>query len=58
MLHEVKPGKAGEHQFKPSPDFVGGYHIGLIEFCMTVKPSWFHRYMVRLVLGWEWKDAA
>ena len=57
MLHEAGEQDLSGAQFTTPPDYVGGYHIGLVEFCMSQKPIWFHRVMVRLVLGWEWKDS-
>ena len=38
------------------PIYVGGYDIGGVRFMLTRRPSWWHRLMVRLVLGWEWHD--
>lgn len=36
---------------------VGAYWIGDgIGFHMLTRPSWFHRLMMRLLLGWVWKD--
>ena len=39
--------------------YVGGYRFGgtyFTQFNMSEKPCWFHRKMVKLVLGWEWVD--
>jgi hypothetical protein len=41
------------------PTFVGSYEIGKDTgtwFSLLKKPNWFHRTMVRLILGWVWKD--
>ena len=41
------------------PTFVGRYEIGKDTgtwFSLLKKPNWFHRTMVRLILGWVWKD--
>lgn len=38
------------------PD-VGGYDVGGVTYMLTKKPSAWHRFWVRVVLGWEWKDA-
>lgn len=27
---------------------------GNLHFCVEEKPSWFHRKMMKLLLGWEW----
>lgn len=67
MLHEV--GDPPPLTMMNPPPHVGGYHIGYeerpdgsswsnIEFRMSVKPLWLHRYMVRVLLGWEWRDDA
>ena len=40
--------------------YAGGYWIGgSIGFQVNLKekPIWLHRTMMRLCLGWEWKDA-
>ena len=43
------------------PEHVGGYRMGAesgyVQFNLTSKPSWLHRFGVRLVLGWRWVDA-
>ena len=39
------------------PD-VGGYDVGGVTYMLTKKPSAWHRFWVRVVLGWEMgKDA-
>ena len=41
------------------PTYVGSYEIGKDTgtwFSLLKKPNWFHRTMVRLILGWVWKD--
>jgi hypothetical protein len=41
------------------PNHVGCYKIGGeqgLHFCLTNKPNWFHRKMMKLCLGWEWVD--
>jgi hypothetical protein len=39
------------------PTIVGRYVISEgLHFTFTRKPNWFHRIMVRLLLGWEWQD--
>ena len=64
MLHEVP---SDPLTIMNTPPHVGGYHIGCqqlddgatwtaLEIRMSVKPIWFHRYMVRVLLGWEWRD--
>lgn len=30
--------------------------VGSLGFMLARRPSWWHRKMVRLVLGWEWRD--
>ena len=27
-----------------------------LSFCVHRKPAWFHRVMMRLLLGWRWTD--
>jgi hypothetical protein len=27
-----------------------------VQFPMTKKPNWLHRTMMRVLLGWEWRD--
>jgi len=39
--------------------YVGTYELGKDSgtyFSLLKKPNWFHRTMVRLILGWVWKD--
>jgi hypothetical protein len=41
------------------PNYVGMYCLGgEIGFCICfkTKPNWFHRTMMKVCLGWEWKD--
>lgn len=41
------------------PVYVGGWNIGGnsgLRFCVTTKPNWFHRFMMKLLLGIEWFD--
>jgi len=41
------------------PNHVGYYCLGgNIGFCIAFakKPNWFHRTMMKVCLGWEWKD--
>jgi hypothetical protein len=44
-----------------TPRVAGAYWIGGISrgvgFCLERRPSWMHRQTMRLVFGWEWKDA-
>ncbi len=44
-------------KFRVPPKPEGCYYISDY-FSITVmkKPSWFHRKMVELILGWKWKD--
>lgn len=44
-----------------NPVYVGGYKISgesefKTKFHYTKKPSWFHRFSTRLLLGWIWED--
>jgi hypothetical protein len=46
--------------FYEPPKYIGAYRIGGtggLHLSFTKKPNWFHRYMMRLCLGWEWVDA-
>lgn len=27
-----------------------------VEFASPTKPNWFHRFMMKTLLGWEWRD--
>jgi hypothetical protein len=41
------------------PASVGGYQMGGnggIQFMLPRRPSWLHRTMARILLGWEWKE--
>ncbi len=41
------------------PNYVGCYCLGGKNgFCIAFekKPNWFHRTMMKMCLGWEWKD--
>jgi hypothetical protein len=41
------------------PNYVGAYCLGGKNgFCISFekKPNWFHRTMMKVCLGWEWKD--
>jgi len=30
---------------------------GSLHFCVTERPSWFHRKMTKFLLGWIWVDS-
>ena len=42
------------------PNYAGMYCLGGDKnvFCISFekKPNWFHRTMMKVCLGWEWKD--
>ena len=41
------------------PKFSGGYIVGGkrgLTFNLVNKPAWWHRFWVKLFLGWEWID--
>jgi hypothetical protein len=40
-----------------NPKYAGGYCIGELQINLKEKPIWLHRTMMRLCLGWEWRDA-
>lgn len=46
--------------FFPSQRFVGGYTLGASRygtvFVLERRPSWLHRFLMRHLLGWFWKD--
>lgn len=45
--------------FIPSKTYVGHYCLGGNQgFCVSFekKPNWFHRTMMRVLLGWEYID--
>ena len=39
----------------PKPS-IGSYDIGGSRISLTKKPNKFHRLMVKIFLGWTWKD--
>ena len=39
-----------------SPIYVGDYHLGGLAIGFEKKPSWWHRFWMRVCLGWIWKD--
>lgn len=41
----------------PQPQYAGGYSVGGLTISLTTKPSRWHRFWVRVCLGWEWRDA-
>ena len=56
----AKGGSMTEYVFYTPPKYVGAYRIGGtggLHINFTKKPNWFHRYMMRMCLGWEWVDA-
>ena len=54
MLKEAKKAES----IKPFPKIVGYYMLwdGINCVALYKKPCWFHRTMVRLVLGLKWED--
>ena len=38
------------------PKLIGSYDIGGSRINLTKKPNKFHRLMVKIFLGWTWKD--
>lgn len=37
--------------------YVGQWIVGpSVRFSLEKKPSWLHRTMTKLLLGWEWRD--
>lgn len=50
---------ADKYKFYQPPPVVGHWALSpnfLIG--MTKKPNWFHRKMITLVFGWEWRDGS
>lgn len=48
-----------EYAFITPPKYVGAYRVGGnhgFSIAFTKKPIWIHRTMMKLCLGWEWKD--
>lgn len=40
-----------------NPKKVGYYKINKgLHIYFTNKPNWFHRFMTKLLLGWQWVD--
>lgn len=54
-LQKVMAPPGGFH-FSDWPKTQGFYVMGNMHFGLTTKPSRFHRLMVRLILGWKWRD--
>jgi hypothetical protein len=54
------PGE-GFRFFTPPPKQAGAYWLGGTPhgfgFCLARRPRWLHRFMTRLLLGWEWVDS-
>ena len=47
------------YAFQPIPKRCGGYYLGGkrgMGFLLERKPSWWHRFWLRVTLGWEWHD--
>ena len=43
--------------FAPAPPHVGGYAVnGFVFLRMVRRPSWWHRWWTRVLLGWAWVD--
>ena len=48
---------SGAHIIYDPPKAVGYMEIlPSVEYHITKKPKWFHRIMVRILLGWKWVD--
>lgn len=39
-----------------NPKYAGGYRMGNVLFMLLKKPSAWHRFWVRMTLGWKWED--
>ena len=43
-----------------SPEYKGCYQLGKKPYthsiCFKHKPKWIHRFFMKLLLGWEWKN--
>jgi len=59
--YEPEPTVTKDYIFTDAiPKYVGSYWIGGsmgLHISFKKKPIWLHRTMMRLCLGWEWKDA-
>ena len=59
--YEPEPNGPKNYSFiDATPKYAGGYCIGGsmgLQVNLKEKPIWLHRTMMRLCLGWEWKDA-
>jgi hypothetical protein len=50
-----------KYKFGILPKYVGSYRIGEnygLSISFEKKPNWFHRKMMKLCLGWEWRDGS
>ena len=59
--YESEPNGSKNHSFADlNPKYAGGYCLGGsmgLQVNLKEKPIWLHRTMMRLCLGWEWRDA-
>lgn len=38
------------------PKYVGSYNLGFLKISFTYKPCWFHRFFMKILLGFKWVD--
>jgi hypothetical protein len=54
------PYRKGEYELHVPPKPVGVYWIGGVGsgvgFHFPKRPCWWHRTMMRITFGWEWRD--
>jgi hypothetical protein len=62
-LKEIGGSEIDPSMFKTytPPTYVGGYRIGKeltgsIQFNLTYKPNFIHRFFMKICLGWYWFD--
>jgi hypothetical protein len=58
---ETKEKEITAFDFVAPPKVVGGYRIGKeltgsIQFNLTYKPNFIHRFFMKICLGWYWFD--
>ncbi len=61
MNYKIAEIAEGEYKFVSPPPIAGWYRLGSeTKYCtkypMNKKPSFIHRFFMRVMLGWYWED--
>ena len=53
----IKENDSG-YELKSHPKYVGFWKMpgAPVRFAATEKPRWYVRFMMKWLMGWEWKD--